>query len=232
VIAALRFPCSPADRESGSLPTAAFFRSPRPVRALFPALAGVLGGPSVSVPFAVRPFSGTDSAQAYNPSDTLSREISAFRPSTSPGPPLPPSRQRWRLLRSEVPSADECVPHSGRLRGRERESARHPGAVLPPPLGFQRSLFAFTSRFRARLRPTPCAVIPAPGYPFRPAEPTFRSCLPRRGVERSSSTSAIDSSDPRTQPSNRPIPADSISSIDVVCLRAGRTRALAKANPR
>jgi hypothetical protein len=37
------------------------------------------------------------------------------------------------------------------------------------------------------------------------------------------------SSDPRAQPSNRPIPADSISSIDVVVLRAGRTRALPKA---
>jgi hypothetical protein len=170
-----------------------------------------LRGPSVSVPFAVRPSSGADSAPANNPSDTLSRETSAFRLSTPPGPPLPPSRQRWRLLRSKVPSADECVPHSGRLRGHERESARHPGAALPPPLGFHRSLFAFASRFRVRLRPTPCAVVPAPGYPFRPTEPTFRSFLPRRGVERSSSTSAIDSSDPRTQPPNRPIPADSIS---------------------
>ena len=51
--ATLRVPCSFADRESGALPTVVASRSPRPVRAMFPALAGVSSGPSVSVPFAL-----------------------------------------------------------------------------------------------------------------------------------------------------------------------------------
>jgi len=153
----------------------------------------------------------------------------AFRRSTPQGPLLPPSRQRRRLLRPKVPSIDECVPRSGRLRGHERESARHLGAALPPLLGFRRPLFAIASRLRAWLRPTPDSVVPEPGYPFRLR--FIEPCGPMslcRGVWRRSSTSAI-TSNPRAQPSNRPIPAGSIASIDAVFARAGRTRALSKA---
>lgn len=123
-----------------------------------------------------------------------------------PGPLLPSPRQRRELLRSEAPSIDECVPRSGRLRGHERESARHLGAVLPPHLGFRRSFSPLRTACAVSVRPTPASVIPEPGYPFRPSSRTFRSEPYGRGVERRSSTSAITGTDPRAQPPDRSTP--------------------------
>lgn len=72
------------------------------------------------------------------------------------------------------------------------------------------------ARLRGR-RPTPFFRCRA--YPFRLAAETFRSRRLGRGVERRSSTSAITTSDPRAQPSNRPIPADSISKVPMSFFR-------------
>lgn len=75
---------------------------------------------------------------------------------------------------------------------------------------------------------------PIPLFRSRATRSAFASsnlaarCCYAGGVWRRSSTSAINSN-PRAQPSNRPIPAGSIASIDAVFARAGRTRALSKA---
>jgi hypothetical protein len=67
VIAAVRFPCSPADRESGSLPTVVASRSPRPVRAvnrLSPAFLVALRSARL---FALRPSSGIGARSRTTP---------------------------------------------------------------------------------------------------------------------------------------------------------------------
>jgi len=153
--------------------------------------------------------------------------LSAFDPArTAP----PPPRQRRKLLRSEVPSADECVPHTSRLRGHVRESARHLGcgfATAPrlPALSLRLRLpLARSAPADARLRFSGAGL---------PVPPRFQD-LSIPSARQGGGASLVDFcnhcfSDPRAQPSNRPIPADSISSIDVVFSRAGRTRALTKA---
>lgn len=147
-----------------------------------------------------------------------------------PGPLLPSPRQRRELLRSEAPSIDECVPRSGRLRGHERESARHLGAVLPPHLGFRRSFSPLRTACAVSVRPTPASVIPEPGYPFPPFVPDLSIRALRQGGGaslfdfcnhwyRSASTTSGSLDSPPTR----------YRVSIVVFLRAGRHRALAGA---
>lgn len=147
-----------------------------------------------------------------------------------PGPLLPSPRQRRELLRSEAPSIDECVPRSGRLRGHERESARHLGAVLPPHLGFRRSLFAFAYRLRGKRQADARLRYSGAGLPVPPFVPDLSIRALRQGGGaslfdfcnhwyRSASTTSGSLDSPPTR----------YRVSIVVFLRAGRHRALAGA---
>lgn len=132
-----------------------------------------------------------------------------------PEPLLPSPRQRRELPRSKVPSVDECVPRSGRLRGHERESARHLGAVLPPHLGFRRSLFAFADRLRGQRQADARLRYSGAGLPVPPFVPdlSIRSSWQGGGA---SLNRLLQSLVPIREHNLRIVrlPADSISSID------------------
>jgi hypothetical protein len=121
-----------------------------------------------------------------------------------------------------VSSIDECVPHSGRLRG---PSANPPatstrlshrvsasGALFspsPPAFAFGSGRHP-SSLFRGRV--TRSAL---PRWPFGPRCVAGGWSVVRRLLQ-------SRSSDPRAPPTNRPIPAGSITSIDTVfCGPAG-----------
>lgn len=229
MLVAVRFPCCSADRDSGSLPTVVASRLPRPVRALITGSRRRSFGPFGQLAISCPAFLGLVTRSRKTPLTPYFTVASAFRLSTS-ARTAPPS----------VASTTSASSAQGAFHRRMRPSfgplARPRARIRPPPRrGFAAAPRLPAPSFRlcfplsrsapadARFR---CSGAGLP-VPPRSDEP-FGPPLLGRGVWRRSSTSAI-TSNPRAQPSNRPIPAGSIAGIDAAFARAGRTRALSKA---